>query len=1005
MPDEPSLRLRVLTADHQFLRENVEIRFHHMVLTDERVVHADASREIIVTGLRGAPQGLYRIEIIRKNNDITSQFVNIRASGVTDLEIVLPGSEELVLRLPGDGEPDRANIQPGDSLDVEIRGLRPCRPYQVTVLGNDGNPLFTSTILSNREGFIENTALWPQIGLEDLTGQTRFPIEEALDRLRGRRITITLTEKDGDEDEERELARREVGFASELIKPLVVATDSQGFLQNAVMAGRDAATLSALAVPFQGNSRVYMVPRQHTWREGDTFAPVTLATGRAAVTDRQVDALGRIRARVAEAHELQPGAYDFIVRQLRYGYEDDEDFRLRASDLVTSKFTGLVVRGDFMARKAVRGGCSNTMPISGRDLPGRPYFEYADTFQLGENIYGALDPLGIDPNLVGKMVALYVIQHKTPAQWNVDNSLTNLAVLGGNPAVPKFLTQPGCINFNTRLLWPNANQVGDYDIVADFGNNTANPMNFVTDGQYNMPTDICDGYFVPGFRVVVDPTTDTQFANAGTFAYNDGPVTVTDDNGPVTLDRQAIVYFPADIPGATAPGQISAAQPNYPIVIAVHGNSTDVTSYLGYNYLLEHWAKNGFIAASVHSSPGMEATGRTRVLFEHIGRLKSRFGATAQNNIGIMGHSRGGEAVVAALRINKNEALGHNLNAVICLSPSDWILHETMQPAWASPLQVIYGSMDGDIAGGPPLPMETGFAIYDRASGAVKSMVFAYGAIHDRFNTVWADGDLGFGQLGGTDFPKVISAAAHHTIAQGYMTAFFRRHLRGETQWEGIFTGDWRPSAVDAADGGTVKTYHQYAGTLRRDVDDFEHAHTATSWQTSTPIGGTVSDDGSLPAQPVENNLWSLDNSSPHSNAGLLCSWNNPVDHLRFDLPGGQRDVTGFEVLSFRVTQKNGSASNPAGMIQDLYVTLKGGNGKSRSIRAAAFDEIPYPDQRFFPKFTKSAMRTVRIPLASYKISVIFTDPVDLTDVVSITFDFGVKASGEIEVDNVAFSN
>src|SRR5258708_9220603 len=198
MPDEPSLRLRVLTADHQFLRENVEIRFHHMVLTDERVVHADASREIIVTGLRGAPQGLYRIEIIRKNNDITSQFVNIRASGVTDLEIILPGSEELVLRLPGDGEPDRANIQPGDSLDVEIRGLRPCRPYQVTVLGNDGNPLFTSTILSNREGFIENTALWPQIGLEDLTGQTRFPVQEALDRLRGRRITITLTENAGD---------------------------------------------------------------------------------------------------------------------------------------------------------------------------------------------------------------------------------------------------------------------------------------------------------------------------------------------------------------------------------------------------------------------------------------------------------------------------------------------------------------------------------------------------------------------------------------------------------------------------------------------------------------------------------------------------------------------------------------------------------------------------------------------------------------------------------------
>jgi hypothetical protein len=756
-------------------------------------------------------------------------------------------------------------------------------------------------------------------------------------------------------------------------------------------------------VHFRGSARVFMVPRQHTWREGDAFTPHVLANGRPAMADTKVDERGRIRVRVAEAAELQPGAYDFIIRQMRYGYEDDEEFHLRANDLVTRNLTGLVARGDFMARKAVRGGCSNTMPISGRSLAHAPYFVYGDTFQVGEDVYGALDPLALDPNLVGKMVALYVIQHKTPAQWNADTSLTNLAVLGGNAAVQKFLTQPGCINFNSRLLWPNANQVGDYDIVADFGNNTSDPVKFMPDAHYDMPTDICDGYFVPGFRVVNDPTTDTQFANAGTFTYDDGPVTVNDDFGQqVTLDRQAIVYFPADVPNATMPGQISVAQPNYPMLIIVHGNSTITTSYLGYNYLLEHWAKNGFIAASVHSNPGMYATGRARVLFEHIGRLKLKFGASVQNNIGIMGHSRGGEAVVAALRINHNEALGNNFVAVVCQSPSDWILHETIQPQWAVPLQVIYGSMDGDISGGPPLPMETGFAIFDRASGAEKSMVFVYGAIHDRFNTVWGDGDMG--SLGASDKAKVISAAAHQTIAQGYMTAFYRRHTHGETQWDGIFKGEWRPAAVDAADGGAVKTYHQYFGTTIRDVDDFLAPHTGISWQTST-IGAPVSDDGTLPAQPVDNDLWTLDANSPHQSSGLLCRWANNNEHLRFDLPGGQRDVSGFDVLSFRITQRNGSASNPAGMAQDLYVTLKSGDGKSRSIRAAAFDEIPYPDQRSDTTKTKSAMRTVRIPMSSYKISVWQTQPVDLTDVVSVTFDFGVKPTGEIEVDNVEFSN
>jgi hypothetical protein len=904
------------------------------------------------------------------------------------------------LRLPDDRGADREIMEPGETLDVEVSGLRPSRTYTVSLRNDRGRMLFTSTILADASGAIRRTSLWPQAGLEDPRGRKRVTVEQAIERSRGQRLLVTLSE------ERRDLARHTIEFSSQPSRPILVSIDEQGMLQNGVDRERNDVYLGGFHLPAQQSVRAYLVPAQQVWEAGDAFAPVALANGRPAMADAQVDDRGRLQARICRAHELEPGAYDFILRPLRYGYEDDEEFQLRMNDLVSRRITGLVVRGDFMASKAVLGGCANTMPISGRQIIGRPYFQYSDTFQVGEDIYGALDPLALSPSLVGKMVAVYLIQHKTAAQWTANNSLTHLPVLGGNPAVQKFLTQPGCINFNERLLWPNASQVGEYDIIADFGNNTADPLAFATDAKFNMPHDICDGYFVAGFRVVPDPTTDTSFANAGSFNYNDGPVTINDDYAQqFTVSRQARVYFPADAPGATTPSQISCTQSSYPMLIIVHGNSGAVTSYLGYDYLLEHWARNGFIAASVHCNPGMLATGRARVLFEHIGLLETKFGAKAQNNIGIMGHSRGGEAVVAALRLNFNEGLGHNFAGVICLAPSDWILHETMEPAWARPLQVVYGSMDGDIAGGPPLPMETGFAIYDRASGATKSMVFAYGAIHDRFNTVWGDGDLGFGQLGGSDLTKLITADAHKKIALGYMTAFFRRHLRAETQWDGIFTGEWRPAAVEAADAGAVKTYHQFNGVAVRQVDTFEGAHTPTSWQTST-IGGAVSDDSTLPAQPIEDDLWSVDGSSPHATAGLLCRWNDATDHLRFELPPGpQRDVSGFAVLSFRVTQKNASPSNPAGLPQDLYVTLKSVNGKSRSIRAAAFGQIPYPDQRFYSEFTKSAMTTVRIPLTSYTIAVINTVPVDLKHVSTVTFDFGVKSAGEIEVDSVEFGN
>ena len=109
--------------------------------------------------------------------------------------------------------------------------------------------------------------------------------------------------------------------------------------------------------------------------------------------------------------------------------------------------------------------------------------------------------------------------------------------------------------------------------------------------------------------------------------------------------------------------------------------------------------------------------------------------------------------------------------------------------------------MDGDVAGIP----ETGFALFDRASGADKSMVFAYGAIHDRFNTVWGDGDLYFGQIGPNDLPKIAMAAAHESW-RGYMTAFFRMHLRGEASWAGIFRSEWIPAQVAAADANLSST-------------------------------------------------------------------------------------------------------------------------------------------------------------------------------------------------------
>jgi len=334
---------------------------------------------------------------------------------------------------------------------------------------------------------------------------------------------------------------------------------------------------------------------------------------------------------------------------------------------------------------------------------------------------------------------------------------------------------------------------------------------------------------------------------------------------------------------------------------------------------------------------------------------------------------------------------------VISLAPTNQYTFENFGGAWACPYLVIYGSLDGDLGG----ISDTGFELYDHASGMSKSMAFVYRACHDRFNTVWGDSDFFFGQMTAADQAAVLSANSHQLISKGYMTAFFRQHMKAESQWAGIFRGEWLPAAVTASDAN-MKIYTQYEDTTVRTVDDFEGAHTATSWQNST-IGGSVSQIG-LPAVPVENDLRTMDAQSPHLTAGLALRWDNNGEALAYTVPAGQRDVSGFEAVSFRITQKVNSASNPANQQQDLRVTLTDGGGKSRAIRVSKLAEVPFPYERGIASLTKSALCTIRIPLSTYHIHCFGVDQVDLTNVTALSFQFDEKVTGEIEIDSVQFT-
>ncbi|MCH7777765.1 MAG: hypothetical protein IH878_14715 [Gemmatimonadetes bacterium] len=959
----------------------------------------------------------------------TKDAIHWNVSASTFLDVKVPRSRlkgivaRPALKAVGDAGDLRKDLDVGESLIAAAENLRPSTPHSVTVHVED-TVLFSQVVMSDQAGVVSETVLWPQVGLDDPKSDRVFTLEEAQAHWKGKVLRIQLAEG------EEALAESAIRIADAFVRPLVYSIDEEGRPRNGFVAGEHDAIVGIHNPPFSGSARVYMVARQHSWRPGDRFEPATLRSGRPAFVDVQLPEDGELSIRVARARELLPGAYDFIVRPHRYGYEDDEFRRLTANDLIGFRnISGLVVREEFMFSKFVRGGCANAQPISGRTLSGAPYFQYTNVFQLGEPVYGALDPSALDPAQEGKMVALYVVEHKSSAQWSADPSLTHLPALGGNGNVITLKAQTGCINANKRLLWAAA-ELGDYDIVADFGNDSTDSAAFVSDASFDQPLDMVDGYAVVGFKVIEDPATRTEFDHAGSFNYNDGSITVTDDANfydpsiplsawdpsatpytstgiaVVNLEAKARVYFPADVADATAASQISADEISYPIFAVVHGNSGVSNSYEGYDYLLKHMAQNGFIAVSIHMPRGMKGRGRAEVLLDHLTRIKTKFGERAANQIGVFGHSRGGEAVVIAPRIAQETGSPHNIVAVASLAPTDQYGREDLV---GTPLMVLYGSMDGDVSGRrldipgwliepDTVPQRTGFSIHDRASGSVKSMHFVYGATHNRFNTLWGteSGALANGS-------KLLDSDAHHAVVKGYVAGFMRRWIMGAVELDGLMRGEWVPTAVQLADSGKAKVYTQFQeeATNRLVVDSFEGPHTATSWKTSDI--GNVEDDSTLPVDPSENALVNMDARSPHDTAGCLVQWDGTGDRLRFEL-GDARDLTGYDAVAVRIAQKTASTVNPTGS-QDLYLGLKDQGGNERDVRVSKFVEIPESHGRANPDLTKSAMNTIRIPLHAYTIKVAGMLPVDLSHVVEATLHFGVKPAGEIEIDSFEFTS
>jgi dienelactone hydrolase len=852
---------------------------------------------------------------------------------------------------------------PGDAVFVSGHGLPPVEAVAFA-LREGKRDVLLARYSTDRHGGLSPSLLIPHL-------------EEAARR---ERVSVTV----GDE------RRGSLDFTVEEDRvPRLFSTDRRGVPQTGVEEGDT--TIGVTLRNFEpGCVRVHVVRRQFGWRVADPIEP--LLSRDVAVRER-VDTFvpfGRSSA-------LGPGSYQFIARPFVPGwYQTDEPYLLAGDVVSDHAFASLVVRVPFDRRFEFENGVVLTPQIAGRPLAHKPYFHFLDNFPKGTDVYASLDPDALPSGLASTRAAIYVIAHKEAADWSASSALTDVSGPGMTPNVKIVPIVPGCVNWNTTLVWPNPQTPGKYDIAIDFGNNVADPSLFATDGTLDAPLDMIDGYVRVGFYVTEDPSLPGPYAGSiGKHDYALGTIQVPmTDAGPTPTDSlpiTATVRYPAVSSGTDVP----CAAGSFPLVVVMHGNSGLQTSYLGYNYLLDHLASHGFVAVSIYAPVGALIEPRARAILAHIGVMAQKDanpglfqGHIDLARIGIVGHSRGGEAVVRAPIVNVAEGLGYGIKASIAIAPTDYNHYQA-----GVPLLVIYGANDGDVAG--TWPDRTCFNIFDEASRP-RSFVFVYGGTHDRFNTEWASIEASSEftwHITPSDIPNLISLTAHENVAKGYVTAFLQAWVNGRDEQLAYFADGLKPSLVSSV---SLHTTHQPAGATL--LDDFEQLPHNVAVNT---LGGAVTGT-SLPVL-AEDALHTLDVHSPHVTAGAAVAWQTSAGIYLSDVPAAARDLSAFRTLGFRVTQKYGSPRNPVNQPQDFFVRMQDGSGKSRAIRASVFTSIPYPYVRGEADLIKSALKSVRIPLASYTIANLGADDVDLADVASISFEFDAGSSGELEIDDIEF--
>ncbi len=302
----------------------------------------------------------------------------------------------------------------------------------------------------------------------------------------------------------------------------------------------------------------------------------------------------------------------------------------------------------------------------------------------------------------------------------------------------------------------------------------------------------------------------------------------------------------------------------FPVVLIVHGNhSMEDYSDDGYDYLTEHFASRGVIAASVDQNVLNSSTGdllglmdggldeendaRGWLLLEHLRQWRdwnaepghAFFGRVDLDRVVLIGHSRGGEAVSEAALFNRLSAYpddatlsfgyGFGLRGVIAIAPVDHQYKPRNRDTVVTDTNylVVHGSHDGDVTA------YAGFATYsrarfDRCMRCFKAGFYLIGANHGQFNTGWGRYDMPSPRVNLYNLDPIMAAGDQRAVARTLFSAFLEAVLNDDDRYRRFLAAPDRAHHLFPENARYLSHFRDASDVVLADFEEDADVATAT---------------------------------------------------------------------------------------------------------------------------------------------------------------------------------